>query len=239
MGFIEKPTQFYQCNETIGMATTKYRLAEQVVRLLNGGEIPVSSKVKINEAKLAVEQCINTKLKMEYLQVNIPSAEMIPNGASVATYEGIAVEQFGDRSKTTLPAMPLKLPRGMGVYQIFDPANMDCPFIPLEMGQKGLISTQPLINDLLDQVGYEWYGTDIIFTRDLTQPTPIELTVRLVVMDITQYSDWDILPLPADMEWDVIQEVYKLFATEPVSDKLVDSEVNEQRNVPVKEQRQS
>lgn len=221
------------------MPTTKYKIAEQVVRLLNGGDIPVASKVKILEAKIAVEQVINKMLKMEYLNLNIPTSEFIPNGASVATYEDIEVVQYGTRSKSVLPAMPLKLPRGIGVYQIFDPANMDCPFIPLEMGQWGLLKSQPLINNLLGQVGYEWYGTEIIYTSDLTQPDPIAVTIRLVVLDAGQYSDYDILPLPADMEWDVIQEVYKLFSTEPVADKLVDSGVNEQRNVPVNQQVQS
>lgn len=221
------------------MATTKYRLAEQVVRIFNGGEIPVATKLKINEAKIAVEQCLNKILKMEYLNTNIPFGEMIPNGAAIATYEGIAVEQYGTRSKSTLPAMPLKLPRGIGVYQIFDPANMDCPFIPLEMGQQGLLSTQPLINNLLGQVGYEWYGMDIIYTTDLTQPDPIEVTMRLVVLDITQYTDWDILPIPPEMEMDVITEVLKLYGAEPVADKLNESRSAEQRNTPVNEQRQS
>lgn len=223
------------------MATsTKYRIAEQVVRILNGGEIPVASKVKINEAKIAVEQVLNKMLKMEYLNINIPSMELIPNGASVATYESIAVEQYGtDRSKSTLPAMPLKLLRGIGVYQIFDPANMDCPFIPLEMGQWGLLKSQPLINNLLGQVGYEWYGMDIIYTSDLTQPTPIEVTMRLVVLDISQYSDYDILPIPAGMEWDCIQEVVRMFAGEPIPDKLVDPNNNDQVNVPAQQQAQS
>jgi hypothetical protein len=222
------------------MPTTKYKIAEQAVRILNGGEIPVASKVKINEAKLAVEQVLNKMLKMEYLNVNVPSGELIPNGASIATYEGITVEQYGtSRSKSVLPAMPLKLPRGIGVYQIFDPENMDCPFIPLEMGQFGLLKSQPLINNLLGQVGYEWYGTDIIYTSDLTQPDPITVTIRLVVLDMSQYSDYDILPLPADMEWDAVQEVVKLFAAEPIGDKLVDPNNNDQINVPVQQQTQA
>src|SRR4030042_171686 len=106
------------------MATTKYKIAESIVRIFNGGEIPVATKMKINEAKYAVEQCLNKMLKMEYLNTNIPMGELIPNGASVATYTGITVSQYGTRSKSTLPAMPLKLPRGIGVYEIFDPANM-------------------------------------------------------------------------------------------------------------------
>lgn len=222
------------------MATsTKYRIAEQVVRLLNGGNIPAAAKVKIPEVKIVVEQVLNKLLKMEYLNLNIPSFEMIPNGASVATYEDIVIEQYGTRSKSTLPAMPLRLPRGIGVYQIFDPANPDCPFIPLEMGQLGLLKSQPLLNDLLGQVGYEWYGMDIIYSTDLTQPDPITVTMRLVVLDISQYSDYDILPIPSDMEYDVIQEVYKLFATEPIADKLVDSGVKEQKGIPINQQMQS
>lgn len=221
------------------MSCTKYTLAEQVVRVFNGGEIPVATKLKINEAKLGVEQVLNKMLKLEYLNTNIPMGELIPNGAAIATYEGIAVAQYGTRSKSTLPAMPLKLPRGIGVYQIFDPANLDCPFIPLEMGQQCLLSSQPLINDLLGQVGYEWYGMDIIYTTDLTQPDPIEVTMRLVVMDISQYTDWDILPVPAEMEWDVINEVVKLYMVEPVADKLNDSKDSEQRNIPVTQQRRS
>ena len=222
------------------MATiTKYKIAEKCMRLLNGGNIPVASKVHILEIMSGVEQVLNKLLKMEYLNINIPSMELIPNGASVATYTDIAVEQYGDRSKSTLPAFPLKLPRGIGVYQIFDPANPDCPFIPLEMGQYGLVKTQPLINGLLDQVGYEWYGMDIIYTTDLTQPDPIAVTMRLVVLDIAQYDDYDILPIPADMENDIVQEVYKLYATEPVPDKIVDSGVNAQNNVPIQQQSQT
>jgi hypothetical protein len=221
------------------MATTKYKLAEEICRVFNGGEVPVATKLKINEAKLGVEQVLNKMLKMEYLNTNIPMGEMIPNGASIATYEGITVTQYGTRSKSTLPAMPLKLPRGIGVYQIFDLANLDCPFIPLEMGQQCLLSTQPLINNLLGQVGYEWYGMDIIYTTDLTQPDPIEVTMRLVVLDISQYTDWDILPVPAEMEWDIISEVVKLYMAEPVADKINDSKQSEQRNIPVTQQRQS
>ena len=219
--------------------TTKYRIAEQIQRKLEGGNAAAASKFHIEEIKIAVEQCLNRILKMEYLNINIPMGELIPNGASIATYENIPVVAYGDVSKSTLPAYPLKLPRGIGVYQIFDPANMDCPFIPLEMGQKGLLSTQPLINDLLNQVGYEWYGNDIIYTRDLTQPAPITVTIRLVVLDISQYDDWTILPVPSDMELQVIDEVFKLFINSPVADKTVDPGRNEQRNIPIHQQVQS
>lgn len=221
------------------MPTTKYRLAEQVVRLLNGGDISVASKVQINEAKIAVEQAVNSLLKMEYLRVNMKMGEMIPNAASVATYDNVLVTAYQQTSKATLPAIPLKLPRDMGVFEIYNPLNPDCLFIPLEMGMHALLKDQPLISDLLGHVGYRRYGNDIVFQQDITIPNEdTYVSMRLVVLDISQYSDWDILPVPADMESQVIGLCLEMFGREPVKDEITDSGHNEQSNVPVPQQAQ-
>lgn len=221
------------------MATTKYRLAEQVCRILNGGDVPVATKVHILEAKIAVEQCINRLLKMDHLSVNMKIGEMIPNGASVATYDNILVRQYKTTSAVTLPAMPLKLPRGIGVYEVFNANDPDCLFIPLEMGQAPLLIGQPLLNNLLGQVGYTPYGDTLVFTKDLTIPNvDAYVSIRLVVMDISLYDDWSLLPVPADMEAQVIYDVVNLFRGEPVSDKLVDPGNNQQIGIPVQQQSQ-
>ena len=206
---------------------------------MNGGDIPVATKVTINEAKIAVEQALNRILKMEYLNLNIPSGEMIPNGASVATYENVLVEQYKNASKSKLPAMPLKLPRGIGIYEIFYQNDPDCLFIPMEMGTKSLLNDQPLINDLLGQVGYTAYGDTVVYTKDITLPNEdVYVTMRLVVLDVSQYDDWSLLPIPADMEAQVLQEVINLFRVEPISDKIVDPGRKELLNTPPNQQSQ-
>ena len=58
-------------------------------------------------------------------------------------------------------------------------------------------------------------------------------------MDISQYSDYDMLPILPEMEWSVITEVYKMFSTQPLPDKLVDSTVKENKNVPLNQQKQA
>ena len=108
------------------------------------------------------------------------------------------------------------------------------------MGQGGLIKSQPLINDLLGQVGYENFGLDLVFTKDLKSLFPnIKLAMRLAIMDISLYGDWDVLPILPEMEWQVIQEVYKLYSTQPIPDKLVEATVKEAKNVPTNQQKQS
>ena len=51
----------------------------------------------------------------------------------------------------------------------------------------------------------------------------------------SQYTDWDILPLAPEQEWQIIAEVVKMYGVEPPADKLVDPGVKEQRG-PIKEQ---
>lgn len=196
--------------------TTKYKLSEQVLRLLQSGDPSVAKRVHIDELKAAVQSVINSLLKTEYVSETLAGDERIPEGCVMATYDNIVPISYKGVSKCTLPAMPVKLLRNMGVWHVSDTNNINDPFIPIQSGQLAMINRQPLINDILNQTGYEVSGADLIFTRDITLlPVPVVLLyIKLVIMDISQYSDYSLLPIAADMEWKVITEVYKMFSTE-------------------------
>ncbi len=221
---------------------TKYRLAEEIKKLLDGADIPAASSISLNEIKISCGQVINSLLKTDYLQINTKIGETIPNGSVLGYYPNIVVEKWKNKSRVRLPIKPLKLPRDMGVWSVFpsDPEMYDKEFIPLEMGQWSLLQSQPLLNNLLGQIGRETYGDYIIFTKDITIPGEVvTVDMRLVIMDLDQYDDFDPLPVMAEMEWQIKQEVYKLYSTQPLPDKLVDSTVKENKNVPLNQQKQS
>ena len=219
---------------------TLYRLAEQSFNLIEGGDPSAASSISFNELKIACAQVINQLLKVDYFQTNAAMRETIPNGSVLGLYEGISVSQATvGKSKATLPVKPLKLPRNMGVWSIFQTSKPDQEFIPLQMGQGALIKSQPMINNLLGQVGYEVFGNQVIFTADLTQLMPGEtLSMRLAILDANEYGDWDILPLPPEFEWQVITEVYKMYSTQPIPDKVVDATAKEQKGNPINKQTQ-
>lgn len=222
------------------MATTLFRLAEEINRMLNGGKIPVASNTSIPELKIAICQVANSLLKVDYLQINARWGEMIPNGSVLGLYENIPVTAYKNRSQAQLPVKPVKLPRNMGVWSVFLTDQPDKEFIPLEMGQWSLLQSQPLINNLLDQTGYEVYGNQIVFTKDLRRPgETVTVNIRLVILDFSQYGDWDPLPILPEMEWQIKQEVLKLYGVEPEPDKTVDPSVSNQKNVPIKQQSQA
>lgn len=226
--------------------STIYRISEQIISLIEGGNLGAAASVTINEIKIAVGQTINSLLKIEHFQVNEKMGERIPNGSVLGLYEGIACTSWNGKSKATLPIKPLKLPRNMGVYAIYPKYTtdgnyeLDKEFIPLQMGQGGLLKSQPLINDLLGQVGYECFGNEIIFTKDIKSFYPdVVLAMRLAVMDISQYEDYDALPILPEQEMQVIQQVYQLYSSQPTPDKVVDSTIKENKGIPLKQQVQT
>jgi hypothetical protein len=229
------------------MAVTIYRVAEQIWKLLSGADPGAASSISINELKISVGQVVNQLLKTEHFQVNGAMGETIPNGSVLGLYEGIEVTAYGvNKSKCTLPIKPLKLPRNMGVYAIYPKYrnidatyDLDKEYIPLQMGQAGLLKSQLMINDLLGQVGYEVFGTEVIFTKNIKIQYPeIVVAMRLAIMDISLYDDYDILPILPEQEWEVIQQVFTLYMKQPLPDKLVDSTV-QTTGVPPKQQQQN
>lgn len=219
---------------------TKYRLAEEIKSLLDGGNIPEASSISFNEIKISIGQVANALLKMDYIQINGRLGETIPNGSMLGLYEDIECTKWRGKSTAMLPIKPVKLPRNMGVWSIFPSDEPDNEFIPISLGQASLIQSQPLISDILGQVGYEVYGDRVVFTRDLTPQTgTYKVSMRLVIMDINQYSDYDPLPLLPEMEWEIKKQVFQLYANQPLPDKLVDSTVKENKNTPLKQQQQS
>lgn len=221
------------------MATTKYKISETVLRRLSGGNIKLATKVTIPEIAIAVEQLANKALKMEYLQTNLPTGNVIPNGASIATYENVLVTQYKNVSQSTLPAMPIKLPRGIGVWQIFRPDDVNNQFIIIDNTAEFLIIGQPVLSELSGCIAATQYGDKVQYTRDLTTPNvDTFVTIRLIVLDISQYGDWDILPIPPDMEADIVNQAYNMFVAEPVANKLDDPGRAQQAGIPVTKQTQ-
>ncbi len=131
----------------------------------------------------------------------------------------------------------------MGIYSIFDSNNPDREFIPLQMGQFAMSRSQPsIVSGVLGQCCYEPFGLQIVFTKDLSTPlgTPqFMVSMRLAILDITQYSDFDILPILPEMEWPIKKEVVAMFAGEQVSDKVVDPGRKEQKGIPLPQQAQT
>lgn len=152
-------------------ATTKIILAEQVMTLLKGGDASASTSVEQDVIIKLIEQLINTNLKTDFFNTHLAFGETIPDGLVLATYEKIAVEKYKKGfSRAKLPAIPISLPKNMGVYFVG-------PHIPNEMLASNVI-TATVIS--ATQINLSWTAitnatsyyleraTDAAFSQNLT-----------------------------------------------------------------------
>lgn len=204
------------------MATTKYKISEQVLRLLKGHPT-ASSRIQIQDVMLLVEQVANKALKADYFQVNLPEGDTIPPNCMVFSYDAIPVTTYKTVSKASLPSIPINLPRNMGVLHISKTDDINNPFIPIPASTYGIIKPQVLLGDLSGLIGYEVVGKDVIFTKDLPGLNVNNVYIRMVGLDLSQLSDYDLLPLSSDQEAVVVSEIYKMLITVPQADRVADS----------------
>ena len=195
--------------------TTKNKISEQVLYRVNGGVTKTNSVIQKEDVVEALSQMINTQFKTQHFAVTLPSGETIPDNLLMADYEAPVVTFGGHKSKCTLPIMPVTLPRNMGVFSVSPNEDFSNEYIPIQAGQDELLKGQPLISDLLGEVGYYVKGKEIITAQDVTINNVTKLYLRLVIFDIAAYDDYDSLPIPADYETTIVDELVKRFA--PIS----------------------
>lgn len=215
-------------------------MAEEIKNMLDGGFSPVAATISFNEIKIAIGQVANQLLKVDYFQVNTQLGETIPNGTVLGLYENIPVTKWKDKAVATLPIKPIKLRRNMGIFSVFDSDNPETEYIPLQMGQANLIRGQRLLNELSGFTGYENFGDQIVFHKDITEgETDKTVSMRLAIMDVSQYGDYDILPILPEMEFEIKKQVFAFFMQQPNADRVVDSTSDEQVGEKIKTQSQN
>lgn len=206
---------------------TKMVLGEQVLFRYYGGFIDNNGPIQLPDVYKAIEEKVNALFKLRQFDTNLPSGETIPESTMIATYENIAVVSVNGKSKATLPINPISLPKNVGIFLIYDPNHQDIPFIPLQRGQTALLRVDKLLNDLLGQISYEPKNNVVIFNKDITLLGVPVVTMELCVFDMSQYSVTDPLPIPADYQDLIVNELVAQFSPVQPETGLVNPFTNE------------
>jgi hypothetical protein len=125
---------------------------------------------------------------------------------SIATYTGISVTQDGTHYTATLPVRPVHLPHDIGVWEIYPDGKFISPYIPVPLSLWGVMGDIEEV-DLDDQIGFWVEGNKVYFTRN---PNVSTVKIKLLVVDPNQLADTDPLPVPKDMEVEIIKEALKI-----------------------------
>ena len=98
-------------------------------------------------------------------------------------------------------------------------------FIPCLPGQMQLVRGQNLVNNVVSgRVLYEPQDGHVVFSEDVTVTKNIShVDMRLVVSDMSRYSDYDQLPVPASVVQQAITECVQFFSNQQPQNEKGDS----------------
>lgn len=187
------------------------RLADQVMRLLNGGDYsPSESKFDIREIAIAVEQASAKLIRLRTFE-EYRMGESNSLGQYLAVFTGQEIKQDATRnlSYVDIPSKYISLPKGRGVNSIGPEGDEFVKYIPLDAGALNFANIRhaPFIQG---NSGYWLEGMKAYFSN--------ELKGNVVIKLITGAD------LVADMESDIIAQVYSIYRTEKPEDKIINAQ---------------
>lgn len=191
-------------------------ITERIRRILSTGYINDQDRVKNKEIELAIQSVTNQLLKIDtFSNIFNYDGESIPDGCVIATYDNQPVERYKQNWTTVpLPATPIGgLPDKMGVWSVARAGYPLTRYINLPSGMYQTLLGDKLMNPINTHF-YTWEGMRIIIFDDLVGAGISGVDIQLCIMDLSLYGENDPLPIPADMEAAIIDEVVKMYSGE-------------------------
>jgi hypothetical protein len=205
------------------MATTKAQLRERIRRLLEGGDSSTRGRWADRQIDAEVGAYIAKALRMQIFE-GYKDGQRVPDGTALATYEGLPIERRDNgRCVITLPATPIMLPKGQGVYNVYPSGYPELEWIPLMAGTGFSLRGNKMLSPLGPKT-YGFSGRSITINSDIVGEGVIEVDVVLCVSNISSLGENDILPIPQDMEADVVPAVAQLLNGTPLTERADDKQ---------------
>jgi hypothetical protein len=190
--------------------TTLNLISEQIVRNYSRFIDKDNEKIDIREVKRLVSSVVNKLFKLEHTQVR----DIV--GTAIGTYTYTTEE--GDNYFLNLTVTPISLAKEMGVHRVYREGCPNKPFIPIQSGDFDIVQGTP--SEYLEgQTGYWLEGSRIVFTSNPGE----KVICKLIVFDPDANDGNALLPVPSDMEQDVISNVLQLIGVGQVGQAELNS----------------
>jgi hypothetical protein len=195
------------------MATTKFSLAEQCLRILSGGDVSKDSEIQIREVMLAVSQARDFLVRQELWQL-LALGEVDISGEYITSFEDVAVKKDVNKNLfySDIPAEYINLPRDTGVYQISLMQDQFNSFVPVSASflsmYRGLAA-----QNLNGRKGYFVEKGKVYYTGLESSDNVEKVLIKLVVAS-SEIDEDDVFPIPADKELEVIRMAVQMYSME-------------------------
>lgn len=193
------------------MATTKKQLAEQVIRILNSGDVTNDNSIDPRELLLAIEQERDRLVRLRLFESLSQGEGDIP-GDVVSTFDSITIKKDAVKNLlySSLPGRIMSLPRDMGILHVSYTKDQYNAFIRMPNGSLSLYNG--LVSSMIGGRGGYWLEGDRIYYNDSVDDCCGNTVIVKMIMNSGDVDPNDIFPIPPDMESEVIRNVIQLYA---------------------------
>ena len=192
------------------MATTKIKISEQILRLINSGNINNDSDIDIREIILAVEQERDRLVRLRLFE-SLQIGEMIVAGDVISSFNNVLIkyDSVKEMLYSDLPGNPLSLPNDYGVWQVSYQTNQKNAFIRMPNGAMGLYNG--LISSALGgREGFFVEGNKIYYNDNVSDCCGHKVLIKMV-LNSGSIADDVAFPIPADIQGEVIRNILTLY----------------------------
>lgn len=186
---------------------SKQKIAEQIIRLLSGGED--NGRWDRREIILSICQVRDTMAVIAFYEA-MKNEERDIDEVWLSTYKGIISAKDNDNGQwyIELPATPIVFPRNKGINTVSFAKDIYSPFMPMSNTSPWLLKESGTqIVDLLGNIGYYQEGSRLYFIG-LDAAAPITVTM---VANASAIPDHDFFPVAPDKIQIIIEKVVALY----------------------------
>ena len=193
------------------MATTKKQLAEQVIRILNSGDVTNDNSIDPRELLLAIEQERDRLVRFRLFESLSAGEGDIP-GDVVSTFDNITIKKDTVKNLlySSLPGRIMSLPRDMGILHVSYTKDQYNAFIRMPNGSLSLYNG--LLSSMIGGRGGYWLEGDRLYYNDGVDDCCGNTVIIKMVMNSGDVNPDDIFPIPSDLESEVIKNVIALYS---------------------------
>lgn len=198
------------------MICTKEKLAEQVLRLINGGDINYEENLDSREIQLYITQAVGQLVKTGFLQSKGMETGEI-DGSLIVTFPNKVVSKDTFGYYVQLPSATVSLMEGRGVHEVGDNGGA---FIPTMNGFYSAFKELDSRN-LQGETGYYIENGKVRFFN--VQDFDDHVVYLKLVAAFDGIDEDEEMYLPLDMQEVIVKTAAALFSQGPQVDKVSDN----------------
>jgi hypothetical protein len=188
---------------------TRYIIAEQAQRIIQGGTPTPDSEVRKDELVIYVDQAFGQMVKQSFYQNKAEGVSWIDGNFVYSFVEEVKEDKMLGLSYVRIPSTYVSLPLGMGIHSVSDVKSQFDTFVPTNPNFLGL-SRGLLVGNLGGRRGYYVENTKMYFINLSPSDCVDNVLIKLAGGIQSDELDPDV-DIPLDMQEQLVRITVELY----------------------------